>query len=284
MKNRFALLGPFAFLMLSLAMGSAWAQLTVNTPRALGMGNAFIAVSDDEGAVLANPAGLALIRDGRVAMGSLGLTNQEDHWYAGYILPSSAGTVQGTALYFSKTTNKVANTRSDRATWSAGQYYAQGVAVGMSLSFLRASDDTAGTSDKAFGLDLGVLYELPARPGKDSPGNIGVLIQNPNQPRLLGVKQPQVLSIGVATHLMPGLLVAADSYNIFDEAGAPQERSVGVEFEPVKGIALRGGYMTKADIFTVGAGIRGQAFDLDAAWASKDGGDDTAYVGMGFLF
>ena len=284
MKNRFALLGPFAFLVLSLGAVSAWAQLTVNTPRALGMGNAFIAVSDDEGAVLANPAGLALIRDGRVAVGSLGLTNQEEHWYTGYILPSSLRTVQGTALYFSKTTNNVANTRNDRTTWSAGQYYAQGVAVGLSLSFLRASDDNAGTEDKAFGVDLGVLYALPASPGKESPGTIGVLIQNPNQPRLLGVKQPQVLSIGVATHLMPGLLVAADSYNIFDEAGAPQERSVGVEFEPVRGIALRGGYMTEAGVFTLGAGLRGQSFNLDAAWASEDGGEDTGYVGMGFLF
>ena len=257
----------------------------VNTPRTLGMGNTFIAVSDDDSAALGNPAGLALIRDGMVSVGNLGVTKQEDHWYSAYIVPSSSDEVQGMALSMSKTKDKEKNTRLDRSSWSAGQYYSEGVAVGLNLQYLRASDDTTGTKGTAFGVNLGVLYQLPAPPGGRSPGTIGLLVQNPNEPKILGVKQPRVISVGVAMRPSSGLLVAADAYNVLNEAGAQREESAGIELEPVPGICLRGGYLNEAGIYTLGAGIKGNSFHLDAGWASKDGGnDETAYVGMSFIF
>ena len=281
-SGRTTYLGFFALSLLLLGTAGGWGQVIPNTPRALGMGNAFVAVSDDEGAILANPAGMALAREGRISVGSLGLTDLQNHWYSAYMLPPSSGRVQGTALSFAKTETQ-AGVRTDRMTWSAGQYYAHGVAVGLNLHFLRAST-TAGAKDKAFGVDLGVIYELPGKPGHESPGTVGVLVRNPNEPNLLGDTLPRVISVGVALRPYPGVLVAADSYNIFDEAGAPQEQSVGVEYVPIPGIALRAGYLSKAGIVTLGAGLQGEAFDLDVAWASGDGGDDTGYVGMSFLF
>jgi hypothetical protein len=277
-------LSLLAVLLVLLWAGGVRGDVVINTPRALGMGNAFIAVSDDEGAVSSNPAGLALIRQGLVSFGSLGLTNKKDYWYSSYIIPSSLKTPQCTALSFSQTKDIAANTRTDSATWSAGQYYAEGTAVGLSLHYLRTSDDTAGTQDKAFGVDLGVLYSLPEGPGGKSLGSVGVLVQNPNEPKMLGQKLPRVISVGVATRIIPRMLLAADSYNVFDEAGAPQERSVGVELMPAKGVFLRGGYLSKEGVFTLGAGIRSDAFHLDAGWVSKDGGNDTSFMGMSFLF
>jgi len=284
MKGRPLSLSLFALLLVLLAWGEARAQVIPNTPRALGMGNAFIAVSDDEGAIIANPAGLALVRKGMVSMGSLGLNDQEDHWYGSYIQPSGQGTVYGQALSYARTDNGLTNIRTERASWSAGLNYAQNVTVGLSLHYLRASNQVTGDNDKAFGTDLGVLYALPAMPGVRSLGTVGVLVQNPTEPRLLGATMPRVISVGVATRIVPAMLIAADSYNVFDEAGAPQERSVGVEFTPVSGLAFRGGYMTKAKVATAGVGIRGNDFHLDAGWAAKDGGQETGFVGVSFLF
>lgn len=271
-----------AFLSIVVMQDCVQAQVQINTARSLGMGNAFIAVSDDEGAILANPAGLATARQGVMALGVL--SGPQDYWYSTYFNAVTQSNLQATALYFAKSNNAAAGRNIDTFSWSGAQYYAADATIGVNLKYLRAKDTVAGTSGTSWGVDLGFLGTVVGQRGKPPTTKIGFLVQNVNTPRLLGTTQPRVISVGVSHRLIPNLLIAADFYNVLNVSGVTREGRVGAEFTPFGKLALRAGYLGQEKLLTLGAGVSSSDFHLDYGWAAKSGGTFTNYVGANFLF
>jgi hypothetical protein len=141
-------------------------------PRAIGMGSAFTAISNDATAMYWNPAGLALLSENQFILSQTAMIADIRNNYIGLAIPmGETGTfgVNLTAVTMSDeevTTEFSPNGTGE--TYSAGMYafgltYArqlyENFSIGFNLKYVR--EDIANSSAQGVALDIGTLFTTP---------------------------------------------------------------------------------------------------------------------------
>ncbi len=247
--------------------------------RALGMGEAYVAVADDAAAVYYNPAGLAPAARGAAADPGAGRQAAFSHsWHIQDMGISQAAFLArpwGAALtYFSAGELEGRTAAGD----PAGNFTASDIALsagyGISRGGLRAGaavkyigqkikDKSAG----AFAADIGVLYSLEAAPLTFgvSAANLGTKVRFEEESFPL----PLVLRAGAAMRLAAGTLLAVQA-DLPNDAGTALR--LGAEYCPAAALRLRLGYKTSS------------SSDRDALLGRELGGTGSGLAGLYGLF
>ena len=238
--------------------------------RALAMGGAFVAVADDASAPLWNPAGLAQVTGTRLtgmstSLSALGSSNQ----YVGAVT-TFADVGVGFSWNRSAVGDGVLPSVGEAFVGSLATNVFDGAMAGANLKYYRA-DDGLGAGASGFGFDLGVLVNL------DDMFVIGV-----NAMDLAGSSiewdggatdvVSGVYKAGLAMSLADDMLVLAADVDF--DGSALGDTHVGVEFQVIDELALRGGVVLTDSFqeyyFTVGAGINVAGLYVDAAYILEE--------------
>jgi hypothetical protein len=126
-------------------------------------------------------------------------------------------------------------------------------------------DDVLVTSDEpvqdesGIGADLGIIY----RSSGPAQMSYGLAVTNLIKPGLGSIEQDRIWSVGVAAKPHSKVMLVADLVNITKAYDEGMKLRAGIEFKPIRLLALRAGYSGEA--FTTGFGL----FGFDFAFASR---------------
>jgi hypothetical protein len=248
--------------------------------RALAMGGAFVAVADDATAVCWNPAGLAQLGDTRLAgmstdLYGLGITHQ----YVGAVT-SFANLGIGLGWERAAIDGQVIDGTGGLGasfTWTEQAIVGSLATNVMDIAMAGANvkyymaDSGLGDSASGFGFDLGLLVSL---------GDMFVIGVN-----AMDLAGSTVEWDGGATDVISGVYKAGLAMNLAEDmlvlaadvdfdGSALGDTHVGVEFNVIDELALRGGVVLTDDFqeyyFTVGAGINVAGLYVDAAYILEE--------------
>ena len=247
--------------------------------RALAMGGAFVAVADDATASLWNPAGLALLEDTRLAgmstdLYGMGITHQ----YVGAVT-TFANLGIGLGWERASIGGQIINegVLGQAFTWveqaiigSLATNVMDIAMVGANVKYYMA-DSGLGDSASGFGFDLGLMVGL---------GDMFVIGVN-----AMDLGGTPIDWAGGATDVVSGLYKAGLAMKLADDklvlaadvdfdGLALGDTHVGVEFQLIDELALRGGVVLTNDFqdyyFAVGAGINVAGLYVDAAYVLEE--------------
>lgn len=262
-----------------LSTGQAWGESEAGREnlfllgvdaRALGMGGAYVSVTDGASSVYWNPAGLALLDKGEATFLHVSLWEETAYDFLGLAYPTlNLGTVGvGVIRLGSSDIPKRGSDMSELGTFDNTQsLYSISVASsfplytkgGMSLKIYNSSLD--GNSATGIGLDLGIL----ATPTEHLAW--GINLQDLLRPKLqLKSKEERIpfnLKAGASCHFDSdplGLIIAVDLDKTEDRRA---KFHFGGELGIQKTLFVRGGY--DRDYPTFGAGIKWNWFRTDYA-------------------
>ncbi len=259
----FAFVAFLCFPLLSWAgpeTGAAFLRIPVGA-RAVGMGNAFTAKSDDMTAIYWNPGGLAALS--RKEMGGTHTKLYQDMSYdfLGYAHPSPAGTWAGSFAYLSvgdiegrgETGEKLSNFTASDMVFSLAfsrKIRPGNVPIGAGVSMKFIQSRIADSHAETIAFDFGAVYQTSLSNG--SGVGIGFAVQNVG-PGLKFISQnsplPLTFVTGLSYNLQAGLSLAMDvKYEPLDRR---TNISVGTEYFLFSAVCLRTGYLTN-----VGGGLR----------------------------
>jgi hypothetical protein len=242
--------------------------------RAMGMGGAFIAVSDDASAAYWNPAGLTQLKVPEFTY-TRTLYNRDEVNYDDFVsiaTPLRVGDRNWGAVGFSFINSGQISPlveTTDRWYWlSYGVNVSDNVSLGANLRKQNFKMELPGLGlsdrDSIIAADLGLLWKL-------NKFSFGVLLQNANAPEieLFGVKGKYVrnLRAGIAFRPDNKTVIALDVYDVTGETNntatdVSQDLRIGVERWFTNNFALRAGLYhpnssTKAmKAVTFGVGIK----------------------------
>lgn len=245
-------------------------------PRAVGLGESFVAVADDVNTIFWNPAGLNNLHQQEATF----MYNKwfEDIYqgFVGYALPISQRTALGIgAQYLSM--KKIQG--YDEWDYETASIKAQDMAVAVSYSKNICKNFNLGTNLKyisqqldnetanAYAVDLGALYKL-------SSLSFGLVAQNFGTKIKFVEKKgdlPQNIKFGTAVKLFNKKLTLTSDVNL------PNDNDIyytgGGELWLFDLLALRAGYRSKVDLgngLTFGAGFKLKGFQVDYAFVDYD--------------
>ena len=219
--------------------------------RALGLGGAYTALSDEASGLAWNPAGAAGLTKRELGVTHAELFAGTRYDFIGFVQPSKFGSFGASAIHLSQ----AALQGRDEAGRTTGSFGASDSAValsyaawaplelkvGGSLKFVQSA--IGAVSAQTAALDLGAQRTL-GRLGPGMPA-LGVAVQNLGP----GMKYagetsplPLVVAVGAAYKLPMGLTFAAD-YKQRPNLRT-SEFCLGTEYALLSGFALRGGYGT----------------------------------------
>jgi hypothetical protein len=248
--------------------------------RALGMGGAFTAVSDNADSPYWNPAGLGSIDKNEITTMQTKLSTDADHYYVSYVRPALGGSLGiswiqvglGNITQTSKevdTNNEVVNLSifsyfSNAYLFSYGRELNHRVSIGLTAKYL--------TSDM-FQIEGGRAYGYSLTPGillhPREQLNIGLKIDELLNQQSWGtgtVEQvPPKLRLGMAYRMQNPGLFSVDINQIL-KSGYAAEAAVGYEWEK-DGLSLRLGY--SEDSLTAGAGFVSGHARVDYAYVTQ---------------
>ena len=248
--------------------------------RALAMGGAFVAVANDATAVCWNPAGLAQLGDTRLAgmstdLYGLGITHQ----YVGAVT-SFANLGIGLGWERASIGGQVVDGSGGLGasfTWTEQAIIGSLATNVMDIAMVGANvkyylaDSGLGDSASGFGFDLGLLVSL---------GDMFVIGVN-----AMDLAGSSVAWDGGATDTVSGVYKAGMAMKLADDmlvlaadvdfdGSSLGDTHVGVEFQVINELALRGGVVLTDDFqeyyFTVGAGINVAGLYVDAAYILEE--------------
>ncbi len=257
--------------------------LTMGTgARALGMGSAFCAVTDDADAVYWNPAGLVFLFKPEIT--GLHISLWEDTLYdsLNYAHPINkigtfgAGVIRLSTDEIEKRESPLdqAVTFSDTQTaffLAYGRNIYKTVFGGINLKAINQKIDSY--SDTGWGMDVGLLWNVTAN------FSTGLNLQNALTPilklKVVEEKYPLNAKFGVAYHLFNVLprhnnkiTLAID---VDETEGLTTKQHYGLEYWIENRFALRGGY--SENNLTGGLGVRYRNFQCDYAFAPHELGE-----------
>ena len=248
--------------------------------RALAMGGAFVAVADDATATLWNPAGLAQLNDTRLAgmstdLYGLGITHQ----YIGAVttfanlgigLGWERASIDGQILDEGGVQGGTFTWVEQAIVGSLATNVLDVAMAGANVKYYLA-DNGLGDGASGFGFDLGLLVSL---------GDMFVIGVN-----AMDLAGSTLTWDGGATDVISGLYKAGLAMKLADDrlvlaadvdfdGSALGDTHVGVEFQVIDELALRGGVVLTDNFqdyyFAVGAGINVAGLYVDAAYILEE--------------
>lgn len=247
--------------------------------RPLGMGGAFIAVSDDHAAVYWNPAGL--IRLAKPEFGFTYTVNNRDHFnydhFASYVEPDSGTGAGGISWIYDRSlfaagtgSSAPVYLKDNSFVYSYARSIAPGFAWGANLRYQTHTLEQDGepiTSASGWGLDLGFLYELSDKV------TFGLLVQDVTGTTIRS--DSSWYSASYSANIRPGVAVRPDdktilALDLYDlgESSGPTLFNIGAERWVTPSVALRAGYYGfnfegTDGALTLGAGLQRGQLRLD---------------------
>ena len=275
-------------------MYGAEEQATIGA-RAIGMGGAFIGVTDDENAVRRNPAGLS--RLDRYAVGfeqtPSGLFDALQTSYLSAVLPTSEKMALG--IDWLQVGIEDEELDSSRSSFNFAYSYAplSQLSLGANLKYFTWSIALDGRSRGAatgWGTDVGLLYQPHPR------WKLGVLAQN-----FIGFGSGEGLSYGtwirhdsdVSEKVFPTAYKFGIAYQPVSDwlisADLTDRLQLGTEFLPNRNFAIRAGfqkdlYTSESPTYSIGGSIRYRWIDFNIAYLIPPTLPPTAYVGLSLNF
>lgn len=271
--------------------GMSFLKIDVGT-RAVSMGRTMAAIPDGINAVYGNPAGLLKIHDKELSMTYNDWLADMRYSHVGYGLPMSDKTAlafSGSLLDYGVIEGRditgfpigdirgydqmLAFTLAYRRTPKLG--------IGFTAKAMREKLDT--DKGKAVAFDFGMIQQLPV------PGLFfGATVQNlGTQVRFVQQADPLPFAyrVGFAWHLFEWRLqLGLDALKRRD---SNYEVNVGMEYRPIKLMALRAGYSTENDLddgMTAGFGIDVRALHFDYAYVPYGGLGNTHRMTLTFRY
>lgn len=253
--------------------GLAFLKIDVGT-RAVAMGRTMTAIPDGVNAIYGNPAGLLKIHDKELTMTYNQWLADINYSHIGFGSPLSDRTAiafSGSLLDYGKMDARdvtgypigTIRGRDGMVAFTLAYRRTPKLVVGMSAKALQEKlDDEVAT---AVGFDFGMIQQLGV------PGLfLGASVQNLGT-RIRFVQQadpmPFTSRMGLAMHLYEWRLqLGAD---VLKRRDTRLEYNFGLEFRPVKIIALRGGYSSENDLdkgLTAGFGVDVSSLHFDYAY------------------
>jgi hypothetical protein len=244
--------------------------------RALAMGGAYTAVSDDASAPYYNPAGLAYLDEHQAMLMHAPLYLNTSYNYIASANPF--GDKWGTLALsdamllsnkieardeFNNLTDGNASLQNNSIMASYARKVLRKVAVGGNVKFIQQK--IVGFSGSTLGVDLGVMY----KPFHFL--NVGASLQNANSPSIKLRETPDVYNpirrVGVSSEMLKGRFVlSADLIKTGKESAVT---AAGVEYTPMNLFSLRAGFNDNKD-YTFGMGLRLKKLRIDYAFSNAD--------------
>lgn len=256
--------------------------------RAMGMGGAYVSVSDDPTALYWNPAGLTRIAGHEVTVSHLSWLSDASYQYASYARELGTNGAVGLAIE----QGSVAWDNTGAGDFEVGDFagvvgYGRRIrpnlGVGGGLKILSSS---LGDSDaRSYAVDLGAVYRL------SDDASLGVAVRNLGPGMTFEDTSdplPTTMAVG-GSYRWRGVLFAADLEKVNDLSAAAR---LGAEYAPAEFVALRGGLILGDDSvlssFTGGIGVNWKdTWSLDYAYRDSDIGEthqfalSTGFGGVG---
>jgi hypothetical protein len=230
--------------------------------RSVGMGGAYVSLATDGSALYWNPAGLSQTTRMRLSVSHVSWLDDASYEYASFATPLGSNGSVGLALE----QGSLSWDNTGSGTFEAGDFsgvvgYARrlrpNLGVGGSVKYLRSSLGDAGAS--SYALDIGAVYAL------SKSATIGAAVRNLGPGLTFEVESdplPATITVG-GSYLWNDAVFALDFEKVNDSEVTTR---AGVEYSPVRYLALRGGMILGGDTalssFTGGVGL-----NWDERWA-----------------
>lgn len=250
--------------------------------RPISMGKAFVAIADDANAGYWNPSGLAQLNSPQVttmysnpmnfALGGSGIKDIGYHT-VGLAYPTPYGSVGLNLAYLS--VGNIQEVKKDESgeivfgdtfedkemaiILSYGASIIDELHLGLNLKYI--SQQIWDNKGSGMGLDIGALYEPIYNL------TFGLALQDLIEPKIKlledGVTNsiPRKIRFGLSYRLLDDMILLAADINKASNRSA--KFHIGTEVEPMKDLALRGGYTTDTGEITAGVGVRVSIVQLD---------------------
>lgn len=224
-------------------------------PRAVGLGESYLAVADDATSVYWNPAGLAQLASSEVTAMHVFWFQDISFEYLGGALPLGTGTAGMSLIYLNHgplQRSEAGDTPDspDRGTFSASDFaLSGGYGLPLSESMLLGgtvklfSENLDSQASLGWALDLGFLYRLPW-PGLSLAAvlqNLGPAVRVQDAYSRL----PIALKVGAAYRALPNLLFALDYNQLLEQDG---RIGLGAEYTFEEVLTLRAGYRYQSSV------------------------------------
>ena len=263
--------------------------------RAIGIGEAFIGIADDENAVRRNPAGLT--RLDRYAVGfeqtPSRLFDALDTSYLSAVLPASEKMALGFDWLQVGIDDEELNANRDSFNFSYSYAPSSRLSLGANLKYFISSISLDGRSKGAatgWGTDIGVLIQPHPR------WTIGLLAQDfigfgsgvglssgtwvRHDSDISEKVFPTAYKLGIAYRPVSNWLIAAD---------LTDRLHLGAEFLPNRNFAIRAGFQkdlrtSEPPTYSLGGSVRYKWMDFNVAYLVPPTLPPTAYVGLSLNF
>jgi hypothetical protein len=242
--------------------------------RSLSLGNAVTGICDDVATSYWNPAGLAGLRT--MELTGMGATLFEDTQY-GFLALGMPTERWGTFNFGATLTRSGEYERADLSgdlgeTFSEREGIFQiGYANGghrwtYGLTLKHVSQDIGGSKGSGVGMDAGLYF----RPHRNL--SFGAAVQNFLQPKVILETDEEKLARsirgGIALRFFNNrLMVMSD---LVKTDFMDMSLRSGLEMWPLRGMALRGGFDSEREMWSVGAGLRWENWQFDYAFLDTD--------------
>lgn len=250
-------------------------------PRAVAMGGAYTALSDDGFGMYWNPAGIS-----RLEQNVLSATHQRqildvDNEFISFGFPVGVNQTVGLSSRFLHTTDYYRTERDDGEEFtnysgSMGLYYARGgrtgLAYGIGGKFIR--EKLASYKATSYAMDLGLHYKSPR-----TPLQLGLAVQHVG-PEITFIEAgdplPLTVRAGWAYEFYPlGRRWVVTNDIIYYQPENITSFALGTEYQLFNFLDLRAGYLTSQSYstnsqFNLGLGLDYRAFTIDYSLADRE--------------
>lgn len=246
--------------------------------RAMGMGGAYCAIAEDVSAAYWNPAGLVQIKQREFSTMHSNLSEGREYSYFGIVNPSSSGVF---ALSYAPA--KIGGLENyDNSGKFIGYFdynytgylfsYATcerpGINTGISVGYYK--EETLDSSGKAWGIDLGVLYDVPKVSAPFDSAKIGMVVQNVTGSKIKWKNTPTNPSEKIATNFKIGISgkLLEEKMIIALDYGEKDGTRFGAEYWLKEMLGVRAG--SSAGNKTFGASFKMQKYQIDYAYVEEE--------------